>query len=473
MKPPVDVSGEPMSPPHSQDSELLILGTMLSSKDSLNIGIDSLEEEDFYFPSHKLIFSSMKRFYERDWALDEHLLIEDLKQLGNLVQVGGIAYIKNLSVFSECYSNVEECIQIVRNLSLLRKMGQIGLDLYARSFKTKDAAVGLLDEVQGKLFKMGQGLGGNAVLLSDVIKGKSSGKSFLQEVEERQKLFIEKGPDALQPKGIKTKFIELDKTLNVLGNTHLIILAARPAMGKTAFALSIAENVALDGKKSVGIFSLEMSADELSLRMICSRARVSKDKTTNGTLNGSEFQKLNVATHELDKCKIIIDDQSRLNIRELRSRARRMKEVYGIDIIIVDYLQLLSGSTSYRGEENRQTEVADISRNMKILAKELNIPIVCLAQLSRKVEDRESKKPVMSDLRESGALEQDADVVLLLSRPDVYDPYNKPGIAELTIAKNRHGPTGMITLAYIKEFARFENLETFKNPAYDCFPSGD
>jgi replicative DNA helicase len=345
--------------------------------------------------------------------------------------------------------------------------------LYLKSLKSNQNGEELLEEVQSKLFKVSQGAYSNAgMLIGDIIKGKhsESKKSFIEELEERQNRFRETGGKDVPFDGVKTGFLDLDKLLIGLGNSHLVILAARPAMGKTAFALSIAEKVSIQSNVPVGMFSLEMTADELVTRMICSSAQIEKSKVATGNLSGDEYQKTYVAVQNLSKAQIIIDDQSRIRMGDLRVRARRMKERYNIGVLIIDYLQLISGSSSYRGDETRQTEVAEISRSMKILAKELKIPILCLAQLSRKVEERADKKPIASDLRESGALEQDADVVLLLSRPEVYDAYNKPGLAQVIIGKNRHGPIGEVDLTYLKQFARFENLSKNEAPSpYDRF----
>src|SRR5690606_19822182 len=344
--------------------------------------------------------------------------------------------------------------------------------MYLKSMKPNQSGYELLEDAQSKLFKVSQGSFSNAgMLLKDILDGKhsESKKSFIEELQERQQRFIQSGGEDAPFEGVKSGFIDLDKLLMGFGNSHLVILAARPAVGKTAFALNIAERVSIENNTPVGIFSLEMTADELVMRLICSNARISKDKISTGNLAGDEFQKTYVASKNLEGAQIIIDDQSHLRMGDLRVRARRMKERYNIGILIIDYLQLIAGSNSFRGDENRQTQVAEISRNMKLLAKDLKIPVLCLAQLYRKVEERTEKKPIVSDLRESGALEQDADVVLLLSRPEVYDPYTKPGLAQVIVGKNRHGPTGEVNLAYVKECARFENIAREKEEISDSY----
>jgi replicative DNA helicase len=245
--------------------------------------------------------------------------------------------------------------------------------------------------------------------------------------------------------------------LNGFNNSNLMILAARPAMGKTALALNFAENICFKNKIPTGIFSLEMSAEQLVHRVICSQSEVESDKIKMGSLNGMEYQRIVETVNQVQDHVLLIDDQPGISINELRARARRMKECYNIGFLIVDYLQLLSGSGSYRVTESRQLEISEISRNMKNLARELNIPILCLSQLSRKVEERQGHRPMMSDLRESGSLEQDSDVIMFLLRREYYDPMDKPGLAELIVAKNRHGGIGNINLTFRKEMGQFAN----------------
>ena len=268
---------------------------------------------------------------------------------------------------------------------------------------------------------------------------------------------LKKGRKMQGSPGIPSHFVDLDKMINGLNNSNLMILAARPAMGKTALALNIAENVCFKSKVPVGIFSLEMTAEQLVHRIICSQAEVESDKIKTGALNGIEYQRIVGCVSEMQKHMMIIDDQPGLKITDLRARARRMKESYGIGFLVIDYLQLISGSGSNRTFENRQNEISEISRMLKNLARELNIPILCLSQLSRKVEERQGHRPMMSDLRESGSIEQDSDIVMFFLRREYYDPNDKPGMAELIVAKNRHGGVGNINLTFRKEFAQFVN----------------
>ena len=284
---------------------------------------------------------------------------------------------------------------------------------------------------------------------------------FLKELEERQEKYLRDGPEKAGITGIPSHYIDLDKMLNGLNNSNLMILAARPAMGKTLLALNIAENVCFKNKIPVGIFSLEMSAEQLVHRIICSKSGIESEKIKTGHLSGAEFQVIVNCVHELQKTVMIIDDQAGLKITDMRARARRMKESYGIGLLIVDYLQLISGSGTKGMNDNRQSEIAEISRMLKNLARELNIPIICCSQLSRKVEEREGKRPMMSDLRESGSIEQDADIVMFIYRAEYYDPHNKPGEAEVIVAKNRHGAVGNVKLTF-KKGIRFDNYSPIK-----------
>ena len=256
--------------------------------------------------------------------------------------------------------------------------------------------------------------------------------------------------------------------INGLNPSNLIILAARPAMGKTAFAINVAENVAFKSGLPVGIFSLEMSAEQLIHRVVSSQSQVESEKIQTGSLNGMEYQRVVTAVNDIQKYTMVIDDQAGLKITDIRARARRMKETHNIQLLVVDYLQLISGSGNKTSQESRQNEISEISRMMKNLARELNIPVICLSQLSRKVEDRAGHRPMMSDLRESGSIEQDADVVMFLLRREYYDPLDKPGMAELIIGKNRHGSVGSVNLTYRKEIVQFVNYTPLDFPSEEA-----
>jgi replicative DNA helicase len=450
--------------PHSKDSEMMVLGCMLTSINALNIAADALDDSDFYFTEHKTIFECLKRAYKNDKPADVHLICEDLKRLHKLSSVGGAPYLTALAQYAGTSAYVEQYVELIRNKSLLRKMIHASQLIEKRALEEPENVLEALDEAQQHFFHISQTVNsGTGKLLSDILSGvkSESHQPFLKELQERQELYHEKGPD-LGITGIPSHFVEFDKMINGLNKSNLIILAARPAMGKTAFALNIAENVCFKGGLPVAIFSLEMSAEQLVHRLICSQSGVQSDKIKTGSLSGLEFQRVVQAANLMQKHTLIIDDQPGLKVTDLRARARRMKEVYDIQFIVIDYLQLLSGSGSSRGVESRQVEISEISRMLKNLARELNVPVLCLSQLSRKVEDRPGHRPMMSDLRESGSIEQDSDIVTFLLRREYYDPLDKPGMAEVIVAKNRHGSVGSVHLIYQKEIVQFANYAPMK-----------
>lgn len=447
-------------PPNSKESEMMVLGCMLTSVNALNIGADSLEDTDFYYTEHQAIYSVLKAAYRADKPADIHLIGEELKRQGKLEQVGGISYLTTLAQYAGTSAFIEEYVDLVREKSILRRMVSAAQIIEKTALEEPSDVLAALDDAQAKFFNISQQHQTQAgITLKDVLTGlKAESKMpYLKELQERQQRFQEKGPEDLGITGIPSHFIDLDKMLNGLGRSNLMILAARPAMGKTALALNIAENICFRNKTPVGIFSLEMGASQLVHRVICSQSEVESEKILTGSLNGSEYQRIVAAVNSIQKHTMIIDDQPGLKITDLRARARRMKEAHGVGFIMIDYLQLLSGSGTNRSSENRQIEISEISRMLKNLARELNVPILCLAQLSRKVEERQGHRPMMSDLRESGSLEQDSDVVMFLLRREYYDPYDKPGLAELIVAKNRHGGVGSVHLAFRKELAQFAN----------------
>lgn len=453
-------------PPNSKESEMIVLGCMLTSIGSLNIAADSLEEHDFYYTEHKIIFDVLKGCFLQDKPADVHLVAEELKRRNQLKAIGGIAYLTTLAQYAGTAAHIEEYTELVRSKSLLRRMIHAAQEVERGAFEDPDDVQSSLDIAQQKFFHISQSantMGG--ILIKDMISGaKASSKlPYLKELQEKQEKYQARGPEDSGITGIPTHFLEFDKMINGLSPSNLMILAARPAMGKTALALNIAENICFRNNLPVGIFSLEMTAEQLLHRIICSQAEVESDKIKTGSLNGIEFQRIVGTVNTMQKHTMIIDDQPGLKITDLRARARRMKEAYGIQFLVIDYLQLLTGSGNFKSQENRQLEVSEISRLLKTLARELNVPILCLSQLSRKVEERAGHRPMMSDLRESGSLEQDSDLVMFLLRREYYDPYDKPGTAELIVAKNRHGSIGSVNLAFRKELAQFANYAPIRN----------
>lgn len=453
-------------PPNSKESEMMVLGCMLTSINSLNIGSDSLNDTDFYYNEHKIVFNVLKEQYKKDKPVDVHLICEQLKKDSKLQAVGGVAYITTLAQYAGTSAYIEEYCQIVRDKSILRRMINASQIVEKKALEDPTDVLSSLDEAQALFFQISQTASSEAgIHIKEILTGvKSTSKQpYLVELQAKQERFQTHGAEE-SFSGTPTHFTDFDKLIHGFHNSNLMILAARPAMGKTALAINFAENICFKNNIPVGVFSLEMSAEQLVHRIICSQAEVESDKIRTGSLNGIEFQRVVNSVNQLQNYNMIIDDQPGLKITDLRARARRMKENYNIGFLVIDYLQLITGSGSSRNQENRQMEISEISRMLKNLARELNIPILCLSQLSRKVEERAGHRPMMSDLRESGSIEQDSDLVMFLLRREYYDPNDKPGLAELIIAKNRHGAIGNINLTFRKEIAQFANYTPLKNP---------
>jgi replicative DNA helicase len=451
--------------PNSKESEMMVLGCMLTSINALNIAADGLDDSDFYYTEHKIIFLVLKTAYKNDKPADVHLVCEELRRQEKLKAVGGAAYVTTLAQYAGTSAYIEEYVDIIRDKSVLRSMIHAAQGIEKKAFEEPDNVQETLDEAQQAFFQISQSANPLAgKLISEILTGVKSESSlpFLKDLQDRQERFQLLGPQDAGITGISTHFVDFDKMINGFNKSNLMILAARPAMGKTAFAINIAENICFKSKVPVGIFSLEMSAEQLVHRIVCSQSEVESDKIKTGSLDGVEFQRIVAGVNEMQKHVMIIDDQPGLKVTDLRARARRMKENYGVGMLVIDYLQLISGSGSNRTQENRQNEISEISRMLKNLARELNVPILCLSQLSRKVEERQGHRPMMSDLRESGSIEQDSDIVMFLLRRDYYDPNDKPGMAELIIGKNRHGATGTVHLHFRKEIAKFENYTAVK-----------
>lgn len=397
-------------PPNSKESEMMVLGCMLTSVNALNIVADALDSTDFYYTEHKIIFDALKTIYKSDKPADVHIVSEELKRQDKLKAVGGVSYLTTLAQYAGTSAYIEEYVEIVRSKSLLRRMIFAAQEIEKTALEDPTDVHASLDDAQQKFFSISQSVNNQAgILIKDLLSGvKSTSKlPYLKELEERQEKYQTKGPDQPGITGIPTLFYDFDKLINGLSPSNLMILAARPAMGKTALALNIAENVCFKNGLPVGVFSLEMSAEQLLHRMICSQSEVESDKIKTGSIGGIEYQRIVAAVNAMQKGMMIIDDQPGLKITDLRARARRMREAYQIQLLIVDYLQLISGSGISRSAENRQNEISEISRMLKNLAREINVPIICLSQLSRKVEERQGHRPMMSDLRESGCLAGD------------------------------------------------------------------
>jgi replicative DNA helicase len=469
------------TPPHSKESEMMVLGCMLTSSNALSVGADGLDETDFYHAEHQIVFKTLKLAFSQEKPADVHLIAEELKRTGKLDLVGGVAYLTLLVQYAGTSAYVEEYVEIIRKKSVLRQMIESSKVIEKKALEEPEDVYSALDEAQSYFFKISQKANPSlGVLIKELISGmKAESKTpYLKELQLRQESFHARDPNAPIVTGLPTGFTDLDKMINGFNKANLIILAARPSMGKTALAVNIAEHLVFDRGLAVGIFSLEMTADELLHRMICSLSEVESDRIKTGSLDGMEYQRVVETVGRMQKETLIIDDQPGLKITDLRARARRLKEVYDIQFLVIDYLQLLSGSKGHFSVDNRQNEISEISRMLKNLARELMIPILCLSQLSRKVEDRAGHRPMLSDLRESGSIEQDADIVMFVFRREYYNSNDKPGLAEVIVAKNRHGSVGDVELAFRKKFAKFNNFtrESSSSPenedAFSAFTPG-
>lgn len=431
---------------------------MLNSFYSLSYAVDYLDSSDFFFDSHKTLFDALKQAYVKGKSVDIHIIGEDLKRQNKLEQLGGVGFLLELSQGSSSSINIADYIKIIKDKSTLRKAISLCQELHKEFSSNPEDIEELLDNAQNSFFKLNQSSSDCGKTIQEI----SFEIGLIQNFKDNNEFFKKNGPRENCLTGLDTGLTDLDKAIDGLQNSNLIILAARPSMGKTALALNISSWIAKNNR-AVGFFSLEMKADQLIHRMVCSASRVKSEKIKTAHVNDSEYDQILTAMTEVNKYPIVIDDTGSLKINEIRARARRMKSKFDIKLLVIDYIGLISGSSR---AENRQNEISDISRKLKTLAKELNIPILCLAQLSRKVEERAGHRPLMSDLRESGQIEADADIVMLLLRREYYDPTDKPGQAELIIGKNRHGPTTTINLNYTEDFALFSNYIPLSNPNF-------
>ena len=429
--------------PQSIEAEKAVLGSMLISKEAVPRAMTFLSKDSFFDRKHQIIYKNIINLFEGNSAIDSVSLLDILKKNKELEDVGGAYYITGLSNEAPSHENIEYYASIVKEKYVLRTIITVAKEMSSEAFNDQSNVSSILDKAEQKLFDISQRSQLNQ--FTDV-------NSMLEKVLDN---WANRKKGALT--GIASGLTYLDNMLSGFQKSDLIILAGRPSMGKTALALSMARNSAVDFKHSVGIFSLEMSNQQLAERLITSEARVDSHLVRTGRLPKSEWKNLATAAGTLSEAPIYIDDSASLNILELRAKARKLKSEKDIDILFVDYLQLLNQEGR---SESRQQEISFISRSLKALAKELNIPIVALSQLSRAVESRSEHRPIMSDLRESGAIEQDADIVLFIYRKYVYskDELDK-GLAEIIIAKHRNGPTGNLDLAFFENFAKFDNLD--------------
>jgi replicative DNA helicase len=436
--------------PHSVEAEQGVLGSMLiSPREIIAECVEKINENYFYVPAHQTIYLVLVELWNGGQGIDLITFTQVLRDRNLLETVGGAAAVTSLFTFVPTAANVTYYLEIVRDKFILREIISACTESVRRSFEEQDEVHNLLDEVEQKIFAVGEDrFKGQVLTMKDQV---------MEAIEAIEQLYERRGGIT----GISTGFAELDRMTNGLHEAEMIVIAARPSMGKTALAMNIAEHVAINEKLPVAVFSLEMSSQQLVQRLLCSRARVNLQKVRDGFLAERDFPSLTAAASKLAEAQIFIDDTASLSILELRAKARRLKAQKDIKLIVVDYLQLLR-STTRRAQDNRQLEISEISSGLKGLAKELKVPVVVLAQLNRQPEARTGGKPRLSDLRESGSIEQDADLVGLLVRPEIYEEdedarAEKAGEAELIIAKQRNGPVGEIALTFLKEFTRFED----------------
>ncbi|MEQ1776150.1 MAG: replicative DNA helicase [Burkholderiales bacterium] len=439
-------------PPQSIEAEQSVLGGLLLDNTAWDRVSDIVSENEFYRADHRLIFQHIILLIENGKPADVLTVAESLERSAKLEEAGGQAYLGSLALNTPSAANIRRYAEIVRERAIMRQLAAAGTEIADAAYSPagRDAAA-MIDEAEAKIFQIAE-VGAKAK------QGFVKIDPLLTETVERiDMLYSRENKDDVI--GLATGYVDLDRMTSGLQPGELIIIAARPSMGKTALAMNIVEHVTLNLKKTAAVFSMEMSGSQLALRMIGSVGRVDQHKLRSGTFEESEWPKLVDAVGKLNDSQIHIDDTAGLNALEVRTRARRLhRETGGLSLIVVDYLQLMSGSSSGR-EENRATEVAEISRGLKSLAKELKVPVVALSQLNRSVESRVDKRPMMSDLRESGAIEQDADLIMFIYRDEVYNPTNEAskGKAEIIVAKQRNGPTGPVTLTFLGRHTRFEN----------------
>ena len=431
-------------PPQNLEAEMAVLGSMLIEETAISYAMEILDGFSFYNDSHRRIFEGMVKLYSENKAVDIVTLIEELKKTGDLDKVGGPAYITNLTTVVPTAANVMHYAAIVKEKSILRNLISAATNIISESYESHGEVAKILDKAERIIFDISsKKVESSFVPLKEIIK---------DSIETIDQLYQKKA----HVTGIPTGFSDFDSITAGLHPSDLIVFAGRPSMGKSALVSSIAEHVGVAEKMPLVIFSLEMSKEQFVQRMLCSHARVNAHNVRTGFLSQTDWPKLTNAAGKLSDAPIYIDDTAGLSVLELRAKARRLKSQRNIQLIIVDYLQLMQGMP---GSENRQQEISEISRSLKALARELSVPVIAVSQLSRAVESRQDRRPQLSDLRESGAIEQDADLVGLLLREEYYNPTEENrGIAEVIIAKQRNGPVGSIKLVFIKDYVKFDNL---------------
>ncbi|MDD5561609.1 MAG: replicative DNA helicase [Candidatus Omnitrophica bacterium] len=432
-------------PPQNLDAEMAVLGSMLLDEEAVSVAVEKLDAGCFYKDTHRKIFQKISELYNANKAIDLITLADALKKDNSLDEIGGVSYLTSLANAVPTAANINHYAGIVREKYILRSLINNSTKIITVCHESEGNIAEVVDTAERLIFEVSDRKNqGSYLHLKEIVK---------DSIETIDRLYQNKA----HVTGIPTGYIDFDIKTAGLQPSDLIIVAGRPSMGKSAFALGIAEYAGVIEKVPTAIFSLEMSKEQLVQRMLCSHARVDAHKVRTGYLATSDWPRLTAAAGKLSDAPIFIDDTPAISVMELRARARRLKSHHGIKLIILDYMQLMRGSAM--NMESRQQEISEISRSLKALARELSVPVIAISQLSRAVESRTDHRPQLSDLRESGAIEQDADVVVLILREEYYNPSpDNQGIAEAIIAKQRNGPVGSLKLAFIKEFTRFDNL---------------
>ena len=433
-------------PPHDEDAEQAVLGSMLTDNDAVMAAVEVLKEDAFYREDNKIIYQAILNLYSKSEPIDIITLKDELESMGKFEQVGGFEYLASLPDKVPTTANVQKYIKIVEEKSVLRNLIKTANEIIELGYNPTEDVEDIMDGAEKKIFD---------IMQSKNTKSYTPIKDVLVEsFTNLEKLYNQKQ----HVTGVPTQFYDLDDKTAGLHGSELILVAARPAMGKTAFALNIATNAALIANVPVAIFSLEMSKDQLVNRMLCSEAMVDSNKVRTGKLDEEDWTKLAEAIGPLSEAGVYIDDTPGISVMEIRTKCRKLKMEKNIGLVVIDYLQLISGSNKRNG--SREQEISEISRSLKVLAKELNVPVIALSQLSRAVEQRDDHRPMLSDLRESGAIEQDADIVMFLYRDDYYNKESaEKDIAEVIIAKQRGGSTGTVKLYCMGNYTKFVNIE--------------
>lgn len=436
-------------PPHDIEAEQAVIGSMLTDKDAIMSAVETIKPEDFYREDNKIIYEAILNLFNRAEPVDIITLKTELQSMKQLEVVGGLEYIAQLPDKVPTTANVEQYIKIVEEKSALRALIKTANDLISLGYDQTQDVEDILDTAERKIFD---------VIQNRNQKGYSSIKDILVDsFTQLEQLYNQKQHIT----GVPTGFADLDFITAGLHKSDLVIVAARPAMGKSAFALNIATNAAVRNNTPVAIFSLEMSKEQMTNRILCSEAMVDSNKVRTGKVEDDDWQKLAEASGNLSQAQIFIDDTPGISVMEIRAKCRKMKLEKNIGMVVIDYIQLVQGSNRKGG--SREQEISEISRSLKILAKEINVPVIALSQLSRSVEQRPDHRPMLSDLRESGAIEQDADIVMFLYRDDYYNPdTEKKNIAEVILAKHRAGSTGTVELLWLGSYTKFANLDKYR-----------